>query len=100
MKAAVWHEGRPELLLEDIPEPEMLPESAIIKVEAAFVAGGLLGRLQNPPQMMRPPWPFVPGLDTVGRVIAVADGVNPKVNLKGPKTTEQRPISPHDETTS
>lgn len=75
MKAAVWHEGRLELLIEDIPEPEMLPESTIVEVEADFVTGGLLARLENPPQMMLPPWPFVPGLDTVGRVIAVADGV-------------------------
>ncbi len=75
MKAAVWHEGRTELLIEDIPEPRMLPGSVIVEVQAAFVAGGLLARIENPRHSLLPPQPFVPGLDTIGRVAAVADGV-------------------------
>ncbi|MBN36506.1 MAG: hypothetical protein CMM46_17350 [Rhodospirillaceae bacterium] len=75
MRAAVWHEDNSELVMEDIPEPEMLPDSVIVDVVAAFGTGGLAERIRNPPDMMFPPKPFVPGLDTIGRVRAVADGV-------------------------
>jgi alcohol dehydrogenase len=76
MRAAVWHEGVPELVLEEMPDPEMIPESVIIKVEAAFVPGGLAKKIRDPGEAALPPRPFVPGIDTVGRVIAVADGVS------------------------
>ncbi len=41
-----------------------------------------------------------PGETGIFNAITDIPGVNPKVNQIGPQTTEQRPISPHDETTS
>ncbi len=75
MKAAVWHEGAVQLRVEDVSDPEPLPGSVVIEVEAGFVTGALVQRMSEKPNMIFPPFPFVPGMDTVGRVLAVGDAV-------------------------
>ncbi|MBT7612886.1 MAG: alcohol dehydrogenase catalytic domain-containing protein, partial [Rhodospirillaceae bacterium] len=75
MKAAVWHEGASALSIENIADPEPITGSAVIAVEAGFVTGALVQRMSERPSMIFPPFPFVPGMDTVGRVTAVADDV-------------------------
>ncbi len=75
MKAARFHGDRPHLVVEDTPDPVLLPGSAVVEVEACFMMGSLAGYIDNPSGRMLPPLPFVPGMDTVGRITAVADDV-------------------------
>jgi alcohol dehydrogenase len=76
MKAARFHGDRPQLTVEDVADPVLEPGCAIIEVEAAFVTATIANYLANPGARMLPPFPFVPGMDTVGRVVAVADDVS------------------------
>jgi alcohol dehydrogenase len=75
MKAALFHGGRPSLSVEDIPDPAPLPGSAVVEVLACFVSRSIAETIDAPAGRMLPPFPFVPGMDTVGRVIVVADDV-------------------------
>jgi alcohol dehydrogenase len=75
MKAALFHAGRPSLSVEDIPDPVLLPASAVVEVLACFVSRSIAETIEAPAGRMLPPFPFVPGMDTVGRVVAVADDV-------------------------
>jgi D-arabinose 1-dehydrogenase-like Zn-dependent alcohol dehydrogenase len=74
MKAALFHEGRPWLSVEYIADPVPLPGSAVVEVLACFISRSIAETIDAPMGML-PPFPFVPGMDTVGRVIAVADDV-------------------------
>ena len=76
MKAARFHGNSPRLTVEQVSDPVLEPGCAIVEVEAAFVTATLAGYLANPGGRMLPPLPFVPGMDTVGRVVAVADDVS------------------------
>lgn len=76
MKAAVFHEGGGTLSIEEVDGPQLRPGAAIVAVEAAFVTGLLAQRLADPSAgAILPQMPFVPGMDTVGRVLEVADDV-------------------------
>ncbi len=76
MKAAVFHEGAATLSIEEVAAPQLRPGAAIVAVEAAFVTGLLARRLAAPNGgAILPERPFVPGMDTVGRVLEVADDV-------------------------
>ena len=75
MKAARFHGDRPELRLEDVPDPVLQPGCAIVDVDAAFITRSLAHTLADPSRLMLPPRPFVPGMDTIGRVVAVAEDV-------------------------
>ncbi len=76
MKAARFHGDQPCLTLETMPDPVPLPGSAVVDVLAAFITASLAGYLDNPGGRMLPPMPFVPGMDTIGRISAVADDVS------------------------
>ena len=76
MKAARFHGDRPELVVEEVPDPRPLPGSAVVEVLAAFVTASLAKYLDNPGGRMLPPYPVVPGMDTIGRVTEVADDVD------------------------
>lgn len=75
MKAARFHGDRPSLTVEAMADPMPLPGSAVVEVLAAFVTASLASYIDNPAGRMLPPMPFVPGMDTIGRVSAVADDV-------------------------
>lgn len=76
MKAAVFHEGAATLSIEEVAAPQLRPGAAIVAVEAAFVTGLLARRLAAPDDgAILPERPFVPGMDTIGRVLEVADDV-------------------------
>ena len=76
MKAALFREGAATLSIEEIAAPRLRPGAAIVAVEAAFVTGLLARRLADPGgSAILPERPFVPGMDTVGRVLEVADDV-------------------------
>jgi NADPH:quinone reductase-like Zn-dependent oxidoreductase len=63
------------LSVEDIADPALLPGSAVVEVLACFVSGSVAKTIDAPASRMLPPFPFVPGMDTVDRIIAVADDV-------------------------
>lgn len=63
-----------DLVVKDIPEPELRPGAVRVRVEAAGVSYStqivVAGKYQR-----KPPLPFVPGTDIAGTVIEVADDV-------------------------
>ena len=75
MKAALFRGDRPALSIESIPDPKPLPGSAVVDVEAVFISGSVAKTLEAPGGRMLPPFPYAPGMDTVGRVSAVAEDV-------------------------
>lgn len=75
MKAAVWHENANELSVEEIPDPALLQGSVLMQVEAAFVPGALADRLTDTSTPGLPPFPHVPGFETVGKIVETADDV-------------------------
>lgn len=75
MKAALFHGDRPSLSIESTADPALLSGSAVVEVEACFVSASVAKTLDAPGGRMLPPFPFAPGMDTVGRVVAVADDV-------------------------
>lgn len=75
MKAARFHGDRPELKVEEVSDPVPLPGSAVVEVRAAFITATLAGYIDHPAGRMLPPLPFVPGMDTIGRVTAIAEDV-------------------------
>ena len=76
MKAARFHRPGDPLRVEEVPDPELVPGAAIVRVLCAFVppyfAEMIDGRVSYP----LPPLPFTPGMDTVGEVLEVADDVS------------------------
>jgi D-arabinose 1-dehydrogenase-like Zn-dependent alcohol dehydrogenase len=74
MKAALFHNGQPSLSVEYIADPAPLPGSAVVEVLACFISRSIADTIDAPMGML-PPFPFVPGMDTVGRIISVTDDV-------------------------
>jgi NADPH2:quinone reductase len=76
MKAVICRQYGPIAGLEyvDVPDPVPGPKEAVIETEAAGVnfPDGLLVQGQY---QMKPPTPFTPGMETVGRVVAVGGEV-------------------------
>ena len=74
MKAARANPGSTFLSVEDVPEPALRPGSAIVPLEAAF-ASHFITKIVEGTGYLTPPRPFTPGMDAVGTVDAVAEGV-------------------------
>jgi NADPH2:quinone reductase len=76
MKALVCHQNGPveQLELEDVPSPAVGEGQVKIKVDAAGVNFPDLLIVQGKYQI-KPPFPFAPGAECVGKVIEVAPGV-------------------------
>ena len=76
MKAARFHRPGSPLQVEEVPNPELVPGAAIVRVLSAFVppyfAEMIDGRVSYP----LPPLPFTPGMDTIGEVLEVAADVS------------------------
>lgn len=76
MKAIVARSFAPigELVYADWPEPEARPGTVVVEAEAIgvnFPDGLLVQGLYQ----VKPPAPFVPGMEVAGRVVAVGEGV-------------------------
>jgi NADPH:quinone reductase len=73
---AVWYtcNGGPEVMgYGDLPDPEIGPDTVLIRVEVVSIEGGdLLNRIHTPPART----PFVPGYQAAGTVIAVGAKVS------------------------
>src|SRR4029453_10912934 len=48
MKAALFHAGRPSFSVEDIPDPVLLPASAVVEVLACFVSRSIAETIEAP----------------------------------------------------
>ena len=76
MKAARFHRPGDPLRVEEVPDPQLVPGAAIVRVLSAFVppyfAEMIDGRVSYP----LPPLPFTPGMDTIGEVLEVAEDVS------------------------
>jgi NADPH2:quinone reductase len=74
MKAAVYYENGPPSVLkyEEVPDPALMPNGIIIKVEAVSIEGGdTLNRLGGPLASH----PHIVGYQAAGEVVAVGDEV-------------------------
>lgn len=75
MRAARLNEGRSELQVEIVPDPELRPGSVIVQVECTFVSPSVADLIDVDSVYLTPPRPFTPGMDAIGSVVAVADDV-------------------------
>jgi propanol-preferring alcohol dehydrogenase len=74
MKAAVVRAYREPLSLEEVPVPEVAPGQVLVKVAACGVCHTDLHAADGD-WPVKPPLPFIPGHEGVGRVAAVGAGV-------------------------
>jgi NADPH:quinone reductase-like Zn-dependent oxidoreductase len=75
MKAARLHPGATSLVIEEVPEPALKPGSVIVRLEAAFASHFITKLIDGSGGYTTPPRPFTPGMDAIGTVADVADGV-------------------------
>jgi D-arabinose 1-dehydrogenase-like Zn-dependent alcohol dehydrogenase len=75
MKAARLHPDATSLQIEDVPDPELRPGSVVIRVETAFATHFVSKIIDGSGGYTTPPRPFTPGMDAIGIVESVADGV-------------------------
>jgi D-arabinose 1-dehydrogenase-like Zn-dependent alcohol dehydrogenase len=75
MKAARLHPNSTALVVEDVPDPELRPDSVIVRLEAAFVSYFITKLIDGSGGYTTPPRPFTPGMDAIGVVEMVTDGI-------------------------
>jgi len=75
MKAARLNLDANSLDIEDVPEPELRPGSVIVRLEAAFASHFITKLIDSSGGYTTPQRPFTPGMDAVGIVEQIADGV-------------------------
>jgi propanol-preferring alcohol dehydrogenase len=74
MKAAVVHEFRQPLVIEEVPVPEVGPGQIVVKIEACGVCHTDLHAADGD-WPVKPKPPFIPGHEGVGSAVAVGAGV-------------------------
>jgi len=75
VKAARLHEGATTLSVDEIDLPEPGPGEVRVAISRAFIAPFQLGLIDGSGGFSTPNRPFSPGLDGIGRVDAVGEGV-------------------------
>ena len=75
MKAAVVHEFKQPLIIEEVPVPEVGQGQILVKVEACGVCHTDLHAVEGD-WPVKPTPPFIPGHEGVGSVVAVGAGVS------------------------
>jgi alcohol dehydrogenase len=75
MKAARCIGANQPLIVEELAEPALRPGSVLIAVEAAMVSPSSAGSLGRTGAFAAPRPPYTPGMDAIGRVVAVAPDV-------------------------
>lgn len=75
MRAARLLDGRTDLSLDEMPDPELRPGSAIIRVESVFLSPYMAALVDGTEAFETPPRPFTPGMDAIGTVERVAHDV-------------------------
>jgi alcohol dehydrogenase len=74
MKAALFHEFGGEITVENVPDPELIPGSVVIKVHANGICRSDWHGWQGHDGDIKT-LPHVPGHELAGEIIAVADDV-------------------------
>ena len=75
MKAAVVHDFRQPLRIEDIPTPEPGPGQVVVKIETSGLCHTDMHAAHGD-WPIKPTLPFVPGHEGVGRVERIGPGVS------------------------
>lgn len=75
MKAARLHAGATSLIVEEVAEPALRPGSAIVRIEAVLATHFAREVIDGSGGYLTPPRPFIPGMDAIATVKAVADDV-------------------------
>jgi alcohol dehydrogenase len=76
VKAAVLHPGATALSVEEVPDPTPRPGAVVVRVRHVFVSPYMASLAEGSSGLATPPRPFIPGMDAVGVVEAVAEGVS------------------------
>lgn len=75
MRAARLHEGRSDLSVEELPDPVLRPGCAVVRIETVFMSPYMASLIDGTSELELPPRPCTPGMDAVGTVESVAEGV-------------------------
>ena len=76
MRAARLLEGRSELSLDETPDLEPRSGSAVVRVESVFMSPYMAALVDGTEAFSTPPRPFTPGMDAIGTVERIGDGVS------------------------
>jgi threonine dehydrogenase-like Zn-dependent dehydrogenase len=76
MRAARLLEGRSELSLDEVPDLEPRPGSAVVRVETVFMSPYMAALVDGTEAFGTPPRPFTPGMDAIGTVERIGDAVS------------------------
>lgn len=75
MRAARLLEGRTNLSVEEMAEPELRPGCAIVRIETVFMTPYMASLIDGSGGFETPSRPFTPGMDAIGTIERVADDV-------------------------
>ena len=75
MRAARLHENADSLVVEDLDDPGVQEDSAVVEVHAAFMSPYMAALIAGLGGFVTPRRPFTPGMDCVGTITAVGGGV-------------------------
>ncbi|MEM7172342.1 MAG: zinc-binding dehydrogenase [Pseudomonadota bacterium] len=76
MRAARLSEGRVDLSVENVADPELRPGCAIVRVETVFMTPYMASLVDGSGGFETPPRPFTPGMDAIGTIEQIADDVH------------------------
>lgn len=76
MKAARLHDGATKLVIEEHPDPKPRPGAAVVRLQSAFMSASLAGVVRGTSHYQTPLRPFTPGMDAVGTVASLGEGVS------------------------
>ena len=75
MQAARLNGDATTLSVEEVPDPALRPGSVIVRIDAAFASHFMTKIVDGSGGYTTPKRPFTPGMDAIGTVEAVADGI-------------------------
>ncbi len=75
MRAARLLQGRTNLSVEEVPDPELRPGCAIVRIETVFMSPYMASLVDGSGGFETPPRPFTPGMDAIGTIARVAADV-------------------------
>jgi alcohol dehydrogenase len=76
MRRAVTNFEDNQLKLVDAPQPEMGPHDVLVEIDAAYVAPFQNDLIPADTAFVTPERPFAPGLDAIGRIVAIGRDVS------------------------
>ncbi len=76
MRAARFYKPGEPLRIEEVPDPDLQPGAAIVRVLSTFVPPYFAEMIDGRVSYLLPPLPFTPGMDTIGEIVALANDVS------------------------